>query len=272
MERLRDLGRGAQDNPDAALGIAIAATAAILGLIGVLSDDGLSEAVLGVLLVVGVGLFLDRQQRDQLAAQLDGVSENTERLEAAIAMLERGDSYEVLSSEATWEIVDYGTKVVGSKKRTLRFLRDHQVAITDFSLVDAGFATNPLVEGPFEFVRSIYDKTGTKHALIALDRAYGEGDTLVISLRRAFLNSFLSEVESVSHRIEVVTREVVMRVVWPINRVPVGPLQLTSALDPSLNRTVPLEALDVEPDGRWSFAWLGRDLGLGDRITIAWRW
>lgn len=277
LRRLKRLGKSARANPDAAGAILIAAIAVILGLIGLLSDDRLSEAVLGVLVVVSVGLLLDRDQRDEISVKIADVGRGTGRLETAVADLERsqrGESYEVLSSDATWEIADRGASVIGTKRRVLRFLRDGQVAITDFSQVNSGYASNPQVDEPLEYVRTIFDKTGTKHALIALDQAYDKDETVEVSLRRAFQGSFLEEIESAAHRIEVVTRAVVMKVIWPVDRVPTAPLALSSELNPSLNRTVPLESLDVEADGRRSFTWSseGRPLLLGDRITIAWRW
>jgi hypothetical protein len=277
LERLKELGKSARANPDAASAIVIAALAVILGLLGLLSDDRLSEAVLAVLVLVSVGLLLDRNQRDEISENIADVRRGTDRLETAVIGLERsqrGGSYEVLNSHATWEIADRGASVIGSKRRSLRFLRDDQVAITDFSRVDAGYASNPQVDEPLEYVRTILDKAGTKHALIALDKAYDDGETVEVSLRRAFQGSFLAETETVAHRIEAVTREIAMTVIWPIDRPPVAPLSISSSLTPALNRTVPLERLDVELDGRRSFTWSseGGTLLLGDRITIAWRW
>jgi hypothetical protein len=267
-----------KDNLDVVIGLSIAGGAGIAGLLGALHTDHLSEAMLGALAVLGLGLVRDRGQRRELTDEVLGVARSADDLERAISALtteversQQSDQYEVLASEATWDIAQSGALVVGSKRRLLRFLRGHQVAVTDYSRIDSGQATDPVVEEPFEYVRTIPDSSGTKHALIALDRAYQAGETVTLRLSREFRDSFLADEESVAHRVDDPTHSITMRVIWPADREPRS-VRVWSELDPTLRRQVPLDELTLE-DGRKMFTWSSAQPPLrGDRIAIVWLW
>lgn len=86
------------------------------------------------------------------------------------------------------------------------------VAVTDYSNVDEGTSSDPIVASPFEWAGTIRDQaTDISYRLIALDKMYRAGQEITTEVERTLSGTFLRLSQQVSCRVNDDTASLRMR-------------------------------------------------------------
>ena len=194
--------------------------------------------------------------------------EVTRGREAAEALLS-GRQYKLLRTENTWDLCDpQGNKVIGTKKRKVRFLQDEVLAMHDhYESPGRISAFESLAPRQYDQVDD-FVVGGKQYFLISLRRFWRRNEETEIEFRRTLEGSFTNPRESVSVTVEEEVDELVMTVIWPDAHTPSRVFlernrQQDEEFDP--------EKLPRNEEGR---CYLHRTFvpHRGDRISITWDW
>jgi len=269
MPRLKRLIRLSGEYLDLLLAAGVAVTLAILGLVGMLHGDHLTEATVGVLAVLSATLVRDRWRRERLG----------EAVQDVLAVSRTGKPWEVLSAEFSWELFDAeGRRAQARSNKVVRFLQDEVLTIYEFSRPD-GRVTEHVCKGSLLGERLKRDlpvmhdgfpgPRNRRYRIISLENVMRRGQRMEIESVRTLNDSFLLPHESVMVEIEVPTDEITMSITWPADRVP-NKVQFARDDEPVTTVGSDLHRL---PDGRNRFDHrVSGSIEMGEHFVVSWDW
>ncbi|MCB9436472.1 MAG: hypothetical protein H6673_05685 [Anaerolineales bacterium] len=191
-------------------------------------------------------------------------------LTAIQSQLQRSRSlYEVLSCEVTLGLVDVkGREAIYRKVQKVRFLQDHVIAYEDQAWGDGKLFADYKCSPGIPVDR--YQDGNRWRVLISLRESKSRGDVEEFHIRRKIEEGFTKPVEYLHTRIDHPTHLLVIRVVFPAQRLP----RRIILIEQNASRTTELGIAHIQtlPDKRQMVEWETKRPRRFEMYTLRWEW
>lgn len=177
--------------------------------------------------------------------------------------------YEVLLYEATLELLDNeGKQARFTKHQQVKFLQENIIAYQDHAWGDGNiFAEYKCSPG---VAVDRYRDGHRYQILISLRETKNRGDVEDFHIERLITDGFTRPMEDLQTEIDHVTRKLVLRLIFPQERVP----RSVKLIEDNTKRVKELGPAyrDTLPDGRIQISWTTEKVGLFETYMLRWEW
>jgi hypothetical protein len=238
----------------------------ILGELGAIHGDHLTEATLVVLGVLAFGVIKERFERRRLAEQID----------RSVALVAATKPWQVLYEHMLWDLESQDQATATVEKEML-ITQDEVMSVYEYQYnapgrdavreYRGGVQGRPLQDLPI-IRKDFAGLNGRFYRLISLERVCRVGEIMRIESVRKLEGRFPGPQENVSKEVAAPTTRLSIEVVWPAGRKPRG-VWIEQTGQPQ--RMIHLSRLSRR-GGRWKYKEEFATPNPGERIALRWDW